>query len=269
MPYDFIDQNIVASCLIQSHTDDSFYNPVANSHTGYAFDGNYYSLGSIVNGHQQASWFTEYGTNPFRGDKAAFPSYGLVLLSPVSLVILDQTKSVTQATALPLWMQFILADNNALANNFNFSLQGFLPQSVCYADGIVSVTYSPDAGNFGFQFFNISATSIASNILTVTTEVNDLQAYAALIAPLQVYVMLSGTAEPFLNQQIFAVTPTSTTQFTANLTGVNYSNPTDTGVARLLLLPPYPAPYPSVANQSHMVVSIDFGQDSVYLDVGA
>jgi hypothetical protein len=147
MAYDFIDQNIVASCLIQSHTDDSFYNPVANSHTGYAFDGNYYSQGVINAGHQQASWFTEFGTNPYRGDKAAFPTFGLVLLSPVSLVILDQTVSVSQASALPLWMQFVLGDFNGLADNYNSSIQGFLPASVCYADGIISVTYTPDAGN--------------------------------------------------------------------------------------------------------------------------
>src|SRR5271167_2027438 len=157
MAYDFIDQNIVASCLVQSHTDDSFYNPVVNSHTGYAFDGNYYSLGVVVNGHQKASWFTEYGTNPFRGDQAAFPAYGLVLVSPVSLVILDQSVSVTLASQLPLWMQFLLGDNYALANNFNGSTQGFTPSAVCYADGIVSVTYQPDAGNQ--EYFNhINAT---------------------------------------------------------------------------------------------------------------
>jgi hypothetical protein len=147
MAYDFIDQNIVASCLVQGHTDDSFYYPVANSHTGYAFDGNYYSQGAIVAGHQQASWFTEFGTNPYRGDQAAFPTYGLVLLSPVSLVILDQTVSVSVASALPLWMQFILSDFNGLGNNFDDSIQGFLPSSVCYADGVISVTYTPDAGN--------------------------------------------------------------------------------------------------------------------------
>jgi hypothetical protein len=147
MSYDFIDQNIVASCLIQGHTDDSFYYPVANLHTGYAFDGNYYSQGAVVAGHQQASWFTEYGTNPYRGDKAAFPTYGLVLLSPVSLVILDQTISVSVASALPLWMQFVLGDFNGLGNNFDSSIQGFLPSSVCYADGVISVTYTPDAGN--------------------------------------------------------------------------------------------------------------------------
>jgi len=200
MAYDFIDQNIVASCLIQSHTDDSFYNPVVNSHTGYAFDGNYYSVGAVVNGHQKASWFTEFGTNPFRGDQAAFPAYGLVLVSPVSLVILDQSTSVSQASALPLWMQFVLGDNNALANNFNGSEQGFTPRSVCYADGIVSVTYTPDAGNQ--EAFN----------------------------------HINATPPPAIE----------------------------------VLVPPFTAqmpPYPIVPAYSFMVVSIDFVQDSVYLDV--
>src|SRR5271167_8164 len=171
MAYDFIDQNIVASCLVQSHTDDSFYNPVVNSHTGYAFDGNYYSLGAVVNGHQQASWFTEFGTNPFRGNQAAFPSYGLVLVSPVSLVILDQSKAVSQAYSLPLWMQFVLGDNNALANNFNGSEQGFTPRSVCYADGIVSVTYTPDAGNQE-AFDHITFAPVWSSLTTYTTGQN-------------------------------------------------------------------------------------------------
>jgi|SRR5271157_3916381 len=148
MGYDFIDQNIVASCLLQSHTNDSFYNPAVNFHTGFAFDGNYYSLGSPVAGHLKASWFTEFGVNSStRGSTAAFPAYGLVLLSSASLVILDQGKAVTEASQLPLWMQFVLFDNGMLANNFNGSLQGFAPSAVCYADGVISVTYTPDAGN--------------------------------------------------------------------------------------------------------------------------
>src|SRR5271157_1233925 len=102
MAYNFIDQNIVSSCLIQAHTDDSFYNPVVNQHTGYAFDGGYYVLGVLDTTHVQASWFTEFGSNPFRGDQAQFPTFGIALLSPVSLVILDQTKPVSTAEALPL-----------------------------------------------------------------------------------------------------------------------------------------------------------------------
>lgn len=191
--YDFIDQNIVASCLIQPHDDDSFYNPVRLKHTGYAFDGQFYSLGVQQLSHQAASWWTEFtmGGNAYRGDQADFPTYGLVLLSPVSLVILDQANPVALATLLPLWMQFLLGDNNALANNFNAAVQGFLPAALSYADGIISVTYSPDPGN-----------------------------------------------QPgYLNSQ----------------------QP---------IIPPYPAPYPAVGVISHMVVNIDFVQDSCYLDVG-
>jgi hypothetical protein len=103
---------------------------------------------STFAGNLQASWWTEAQVgNPYRGDQQNFPTYGLVLLSPVSLAVLDQSVPVSVATALPLWMQFLLGDANALANNFNGATQGFLPSGVCYADGIISVTYSPDAGN--------------------------------------------------------------------------------------------------------------------------
>src|ERR1700676_40419 len=100
MPYDFIDQNIVATCLIQPHDNDSFYNPIPNLHTGFAFNGNHYTLGvqdgvsspwHAAGGNLQATWWTEVQAgNEFRGDQQNFPTYGLVLLSPVSLVILDQ-----------------------------------------------------------------------------------------------------------------------------------------------------------------------------------
>jgi hypothetical protein len=200
MSYNFIDQNIVSSCLIQAHTDDSFYNPIPNQHTGFAFDGNHYTLGvqdSIASpwvasgGNLQATWWTEAQSgNPYRGDQQNFPTYGLVLLSPVSLVILDQSVPVSVATALPLWMQFILSDNTMLANDFDGAVQGFSPSSVCYADGIISVTYTPDPGN-----------------------------------------------QPGYSQSQHPI------------------------------LTPYPAPYPVVGVDSNMVVSVDFGQDSAYLDV--
>ena len=151
--YDFIDQNIVASCLIEPRTDDSFYYPVPNQHTGYAFNGNYY-LAGVPQVGQYSSWFTE-AFGPYRGSTAAFPTYGLVLLTPVSLAILDESLAVLTAQQLPLWMLFLLGDNlsttpttsNALPDNYNGTIQGFLPSAVCYADGVVSVTYSPDAGN--------------------------------------------------------------------------------------------------------------------------
>src|SRR5271167_2928670 len=270
MAYDFIDQNIVSSCLVQSYTDDSFYNPVVNQHTGFAFDGSYYLQGVLESTHAKASWFTEFGTNPFRGSTAAFPTFGVILLSPVSLVILDQSKAVQVASSLPLWMQFILGDNNALANNFDSSVQGFLPARVVYADGIISVTYSPDAGNQLYLhdtlITTITATSVTANILTVT---------AATTFAVGQNVVLSGTAETFLNGETVTVASLigpmggPYTGFTAAFTNPNYVKNPDTGsaTATLPLLPTYPVPYPNIPVQSSMVVSIDFTLDSVYLDV--
>jgi hypothetical protein len=230
MAYNFIDQNIVASCLIQGHTDDSFYNPVPNSHTGYAVDGNYYALGVLQPTHAKASWFTEFGTNAFRGEQAAFPTNGIALLSPVSLVILDQTKSVAQAEQLPMWMQFLLQDNNALANNFNGAVQGFLPSGLVYADGIVSVIYTPDSGNQApWNFDAWSATVTYSNGDLVTY---NLTRWEAVGAP------------------PVGIPPSLTSSFW-------YPEITQ----------PYPGPYPNVGVSSRMVVSIDFAADSVYLDV--
>lgn len=270
MSYNFIDQQIVSSCLIQAYTDDSFYFPSSgNQHTGYAFDGSFYSLGVLQSAHPKASWFTEFGSNPFRGSTAQFPSFGVILLSPVSLVILDQSKAVAAAASLPLWMQFILGDNNALANNFDGSVQGFLPSKVIYADGIVSVTYSPDAGNQQYLHPTlvapVTATAVAANVLTVT---------ASNTFAVGQNVTFSGTAEAFLNGQTVTVAsvigagPTFT-GFTASFTHGNYTNNSDTGSASatLPLLPPYITPYPNVPVQSSMVVSVDFTKDSVYLDV--
>src|SRR5271167_3672064 len=265
MAYNFIDQNIVSSCLIQSHTDDSFYNPVVNQHTGFAFDGGYYSMGVLDTSHTKASWFTEFGSNPFRGEQAPFPTFGVALLSPVSLVILDQTKAVAHAEDLPLWMQFILGDNNALANNFDGAVQGFLPTTVIYTDGIISVTYTPDSGNQPYFISTgiLTATAITSNVLTVTTSSGTF-----LVGQ---KVTFNQTAEAFLNGAIVTVLTSVGSQFTASFTNADYSNPTEPAGATAVvvgpLVPVYPPPYPNVPVQSSMVVSIDFTQDSVYLDV--
>src|SRR5271170_4172942 len=68
----------------------------------------------------------------------------------------------------------------------------------------------------------ISATSIASNVLTVVSgnsfNVGD-------------NVELFDTGETFLNGQTVTITSSSPTQFTADFTAADYSNPTDTGIA--------------------------------------
>lgn len=147
-PYDFLDQNIVSSCLIQVKDSDSFFVPDLLQHTGFAFDGNHYTAGvqdiaGSPPGPVQASWFTE-AQSIFRGPLQTFPTAGLALLSPAALSIFDES-----GAPLTLWMGFILADGFALGNNYDSTVEaiGFKPSSVQYANGIVSVTLKPDAGS--------------------------------------------------------------------------------------------------------------------------
>jgi hypothetical protein len=214
IPYDYIDQDIQATALVQVRDNDSFYNP-ALGHNGFAADGTRYTAGAqdallvthvaaasgtytclatnslttgskvLLNGftgnftalngtvqtiistglsdsqfefttgtdtitgasqptaqvNTPSSWYSE-ASGPYRGTKVTFPNAGLILLSKVSLVILDES-----TRSLALWMQFLLSDTFALTNNFNGESNGWTPKSVCYADGVISVTYLPDEGS--------------------------------------------------------------------------------------------------------------------------
>jgi hypothetical protein len=320
MPYDFIDQNIVATCLIQPHDNDSFYNPRPLLHTGFAFDGNHYTLGVqdgmaspwVANGgNLHATWWTESQNGPFRGDQQNFPTFGLVLLSPVSLVILDQSTPVGVANDLPLWMQFLLGDSNALANDFDGAVQGFLPSSVCYADGIVSVTYTPDAGNQasyvypawdpsvsynagdivtynGVRYQAVaptpsaitSASESAGNVVTLTVSTGPwTPGEQASLTGLTGATWLNGLTVTLLagttSTSLIFHDPTAHGSYgpageTGTATQVNVNLPpvaANLNFWSVEMTPPYPTPYPAVGVTSHMVVSIDFVQDSVYLDV--
>ncbi len=153
--YDYINQSIQSTCLIEPKDIDSFYNPVTESHTGFAWDGTYYAAGvqQLTNGvPTYASWYTE-GQNDYRGILPTFPQTGLVLLSKVALTILDGSTST-----LTLWMQFLLHNDYALANNFNNSLNGWLPSGLAYADGILSVIYTPDGAGTSNMVVNLDFT---------------------------------------------------------------------------------------------------------------
>jgi hypothetical protein len=140
--YDYIDQSIVSTCLIEPKDIDSFYNPVLQGHTGFAWDGQLYSAGVLQGSPPQAaSWFSE-APGAYRGELATFPQTGLVLLSKVALTIIDGS-----TTALKMWMQFLIQDQFGLPDNWNGELNGFAPSGLVYADGVLSVTYTPDAGN--------------------------------------------------------------------------------------------------------------------------
>jgi len=164
--YDYLDQNIVATCLIQAYNNDSFYNPAANFHTGFAADGTFYLSGvqqvgaGSPPGPIYASWYLELahptasGPEPSRDASATFPAYGIILLSPVAMTILDESTPVPQANQLKMWMQFALADAYMMTNNYvsalsppQLAIQGFTPSGLSYADGIISITYTPDSGN--------------------------------------------------------------------------------------------------------------------------
>jgi hypothetical protein len=148
VPYNYINQPIVATALIQLSDSDSFYLPEENGHTGFAFNGVYYNAGYQGSPPQTASWYTE-GAGPYRGPSAPFPSYGLILLGRANLTILDES-----TPALSLWMTFLLNDNLLLTDNYaldnpNYSppsLIGYTPSGLAYANGVISVIYSPDAG---------------------------------------------------------------------------------------------------------------------------
>lgn len=86
-------------------------------------------------------------------------------------------------------------------------------------------TQNPDTGTVA-PLDTITATSVASNVLTVTTNTSNLTVGEN--------VYIQGTAESFLNGQIVAITGLLGsgplyTGFTANLAVVGYSNPSDTG----------------------------------------
>ena len=138
--YDYLNQSMVASALIQPRDDDSFYHPELG-HTGFAADGTRYTNGVQDPGPVFALWYKEI-PGPYRSSTPNFPNAGLILLSRVALTILDESDQT-----LPLWMKFLLSDSHALANNFDLALSGFLPTGLAYADGIISVTYKPDPGS--------------------------------------------------------------------------------------------------------------------------
>ena len=110
--YNFMNQPILASALVQVSDSDSFYFPEDNGHYGYAFNGSHYTNGIQGSPPLVASWYPE-GVGPYRGSSAPFPSYGLILLGRANLTILDESTS-----ALKLWMTFLLSDLLLLTDNF-------------------------------------------------------------------------------------------------------------------------------------------------------
>lgn len=138
--YDYLNQPVMTSLLCFQRDADSFFSPVALAHTGFAADGYHYTAGA-KNQTQQASWFTE-SLNATRGPLPEFPTQALVIVNRASLAILDATTDV-----LELWMLFYLADQFAFCDNALDNLNGYLATAVTWANGLLSITLSPDAGS--------------------------------------------------------------------------------------------------------------------------
>ena len=137
--YAYLSQPVAASLSIAIRDDDSFFNPVRLGHTGYGFDGVYYTVG-VPNTAQIASWSSE-GVSATRGALASFPTAAVVLVSSASVSILDATTD-----SLNLWMLFYLSDGYALPNNFTGGSLSFTAGHATWADGMLSILLKSDPG---------------------------------------------------------------------------------------------------------------------------
>lgn len=140
MAYLFPNQAVITTCLCIQRDADSFFSPVALSHTGFAFDGAFYTAG-VKSPTLVASWASE-AQGPTRGPLPTFPTQALVIVSRASITILDATTN-----PLNLWMIFYLADSYGYRNNPAHAQAGYLASAVTWANGKLSITLSPDAGS--------------------------------------------------------------------------------------------------------------------------
>jgi len=137
--YNYLNQPTLTSLLAFQMDGDSFFSPISLKHTGFAADGYLYAAG-VQNVAQIASWSSETQSIT-RGPLPSFPALVLVIVSRASLCILDATQ-----LSLPLWMLFYLADSYAYADNYLGANIGFLAAEASWANGLLTVSMTPDAG---------------------------------------------------------------------------------------------------------------------------
>jgi hypothetical protein len=135
--------NVYCSCLVPAQSTDLFYNPsYAGGLTGFAADGFYYTSG-VQNPTLIAPWFSEVtggGDKTTRGDTQGFPTNALILVTDQSIAILDQVDNMS------MWMIFKKGVNNAYSDTFGIVGAAFIPSSVNFSSGVLSVTFSPAPG---------------------------------------------------------------------------------------------------------------------------
>jgi hypothetical protein len=138
MAYDYLDQPVLSSLIIQKQEMDSFFSPALLGHSGFSADGLYYVNG-IVNPQLQASWYTETaGTE--RSSAQAFPDRTLVIASRASLALLS-------AVTMELWMLFYLGDDKALRYNPTGVQLSYTPSGLSWANGLLTLNLTADAGD--------------------------------------------------------------------------------------------------------------------------
>jgi hypothetical protein len=109
----------------------------------------------------------------------------------------------------------------ANSNTFGIASDGesfnvTLTEDATGSNARATALYSQDAGSS----YTVTATSITSNVLTVTTSASTNFVPGLL-------VILSGTGEAYLNGQALIVSAASGTFFTGAFTAANYSNPSE------------------------------------------
>jgi hypothetical protein len=171
------------------------------------------------------------GVNP------PFTQYGdlVTAISSSAETVITSSSNTSVNVPTAIISNVVLANNLATITARN----SFVPGMVVNVESLVNATFlngesltilaaTPSgftslftAENYGNS---ITATQVSGNILTVT---------ATNSYTIGQQVVISGTAEPFLNGQVLVVATASPFYFTAAFTHANYSNPSDIGFASI------------------------------------
>ena len=178
----------------------------------------------------------QISTDP-AGVNPPFMQYGDLITAVSSSAETTITSSSNTSVNIPtaIISNIVIANNLATVVAQNNFVPGMVVEVASLAnatflngESLTILTATPSgftslftAANYGNP---ITATVVSNNILTVS---------ATNSYTIGQQVVISGTAEPFLNGQVFTVVTATPFQFTAAFTHTNYSNSSDIGVASI------------------------------------
>src|SRR5271154_1744341 len=178
----------------------------------------------------------QISTDP-AGISPAFTQFGDLVTN-----ITSSTETViTSSTSTSVNIPTAIISNVVLSNNLAtiVAQNSFVPGMVVEIESLANATFlngesltiltaTPSGFTSQFTAENygnaVTATIISGNVLTVTS-VNNYTVGQQ--------VVISGTAEPFLNGQVLTVVTATPFLFTAAFAHVNYNNPSDSGVTSI------------------------------------